>query len=118
MSTPLRRALLAAAAVVVLLALGPFASPLVDHETAGFAGESPVDHRNDVPVVQRARSAPLPASSRAPASRSLLVLALAAALGLALTPIVRRRPDTLLEPDGPPSWSLPPHRGPPLLVAG
>ena len=38
-----RRGLLAAATVVLLLALGPFASPLVGHEDRAVAGEAPVD---------------------------------------------------------------------------
>ena len=113
-----RRALLAAAAVVMLLALGPFASPLVDHATAGVGGEAPVDHRNDVPVVQPVRSAAASPSSRTPSSRSLLVVALVVAFGLAGATFVRRRPDTSFVREGPPLWSRPPRRGPPFLLAG
>jgi hypothetical protein len=113
-----RRALLAGVAVVLLLALGPFASPLVDQGASGVTDVTSVDHRNDVPVVKPARSSTMSPASRIPASRSVLVVTLVATLGLALTPVVRRRPDVLLEPDGAPSWSRPPHRGPPLLPAG
>jgi hypothetical protein len=112
-----RRALLAAATVVLLLAFGPFASPLVGDAPIGA---TPVDHRNDLPVVQPARSAsavPTPAS-RGPSSRSVLVVVLVAALGVAIAQVVRRRTDTLLEPHSPRLWASPPRRGPPLLAAG
>ena len=112
------RAVLGAATIVLLLALGPFASPLVSGEDGGVTSEVPVDHRNDVPVVQPARaSAPL-VSSRQPTSRSLVIVLLVAGLVLAATPVVRRRPAGLLPPDRPPLWSRPPRRGPPLLTAG
>ena len=113
-----RRGLLAAATVVLLLALGPFASPLVGQDDGGFAGETPIDHRNEIPVVQPGRSSAAPTSARLPSSRSLLVVALVAELLLVAAEVRRTRPTHTLEPDPPPSWSLPPHRGPPLLAAG
>jgi hypothetical protein len=116
MTAPARRSLLAVAAVVLLLALGPFASPLVGEAMEGAA---PVDHRNDLPVVQPARPHPAsPAPGRGLSSRSVLVVVLVAALGVALVPIVRRRADTLIEPDSPRLWARPPRRGPPLLATG
>ena len=102
----------------MLLALGPFASPLVAHEDSGFAAEIPIDHRNDLPVVQPGRSVASSVSSRLPSSRSLLVVVLMAGLLVAATPVGRRRPDRVADPASTPLWSHPPHRGPPLLAAG
>jgi hypothetical protein len=113
MSAPARRALLAAATVVMLLALGPFATPLVD----GNADPAPVDHRNDVPVVQRTRSTS-DSTSVAGSMRTVPLVVLVVAIGFTLAVIGRRPVAAVLDPEGSPRWSSPPHRGPPLLLAG
>jgi hypothetical protein len=119
MTAPARRALLTAAAVVMLLALGPFASPLVAQDVGGVTTETPVDHRNDVPVVQPGRTSIAPAApNRAPTSRTIHLLGVVVGLLLGAAGVVRHQRVRSAEPGPPPLWSRPPHRGPPLLAAG
>jgi ABC-type spermidine/putrescine transport system permease subunit I len=113
-----RRGILAAVTVVLLLALGPFATPLVGDDGRGVASEALVDHGDDVSVIRSGRETSSSTSARLPSSRSLLVLALVAGVLLVAAPVRRRRSENLDLPRRPPLWSLPPHRGPPRLVAG
>ena len=112
----IRRAFFLAGLVVVLLALGPFAAPLTD-EVATSVVDVQVDHRNDVPVVQPSRPESSHLATEPPVdpqpARRRPGGGPAAGGGRG-----RRRHTAIAAVARPPSWSRPPHRGPPLLAAG
>ncbi len=113
----IRRGFLLAALVVVVLALGPFAAPLTDDVGTSIV-DVQVDHRNDVPVVQRSRPDSSHLATELPSTRSLLVVVvLVAGLLLAAVAVWRRHTPTAAVARLP-SWSRPPRRGPPVLAAG
>jgi hypothetical protein len=112
---PVRLAWLVAGAVVLLLALGPFAAPSVD--TASQAGAAQ-DHPNDVPVIRPSGSAGVASVLTArPTSRAVLaVLSLVLVLSGPLAVPGALRWD--MAPPGPPAPGPPrSRRGPPLLPA-
>jgi hypothetical protein len=116
------RAVMVAAFIVALLALGPLATPQVAEDVGGndASAAGPVDHRNDLPVVQPVRHVGGTAgTTRVAPGRALLlvVFALAGTLLAAGSDPTRRRRDRV-PTDRPPTWSQPPRRGPPLLLAG
>ena len=116
------RAMMVAGFIVALLALGPLATPQVAEDVGGndASAAGPVDHRNDLPVVQPVRHVGGTAgTTRVAPGRALLlvVFALAGILLAAGSDPTRRRRDRV-RTDRPPTWSQPPRRGPPLLLAG
>jgi hypothetical protein len=115
-----RRAVLAAGVIVALLALGPFATPQVAEDVVGdiASAAGPVDHRNDLPVVQPDRHLGNTGAARLTTGRGLLVLLALAGILLAAGPDPTRRRRDRVRTDRPPTWSQPPRRGPPLLLAG
>jgi hypothetical protein len=115
-----RRAVLAAAFIVALLALGPFATPQVAEDVVGDVASpaGPVDHRNDLPVVQPGRHLGGTGAARLTTGRGLLVVLALAGLLAATAPDRTRRRRDRVRTDRPPAWSRPPRRGPPLLLPG
>ena len=113
------RAVLAAGFIVALLALGPFASPQVAEDVVGdiASAAGPVDHRNDLPVVQPDRHLGRTGATRLTTGRGLLVVLAVAGLLLATGPDTTRRRRDRVRRDLLPTWSRPPRRGPPLLLA-
>ena len=117
------RAVMVAGFIVALLALGPLATPEVAEDVGGndASAAGPVDHRNDLPVVQPVRHVGGTAgTTRVAPGRALLLLVVFALAGILLaagSDPTRRRRDRV-PTDRPPTWSQPPRRGPPLLLAG
>jgi hypothetical protein len=114
------RAVLAAGFIVALLALGPFATPQVAEDVVGdiASAAGPVDHRNDLPVVQPDRHLGSTGAARLTTGRGVLVVLALAGILLAAGPDPNRRRRDRARTDRPPTWSQPPRRGPPLLLAG
>ena len=122
------RAVMIAGFIVALLALGPLATPQVAEDVGGDGASAtggdiasaagPVDHRNDLPVVQPDRHLGGTGAARLTTGRGLLVVLAIAGILLAAGPDPTRRRRDRFRTDRPPTWSHPPRRGPPLLLAG
>jgi len=114
------RAVMIAGFIVALLALGPLATPQVAEDVGGDVASAtgPVDHRNDLPVVQPDRHLGGTGAARLTTGRGLLVVLAIAGILLAAGPDPTRRRRDRFRTDRPPTWSQPPRRGPPLLLAG
>ncbi|HEY5888278.1 MAG TPA: hypothetical protein VIT24_11155 [Acidimicrobiales bacterium] len=114
------RAVLAAAFIVALLALGPLATPQVAEDVVGDIAPAAglVDHRNDLPVVQPDRHLGGTGAARLAIGRGLLVVLALAGILVATGPDRPRRRRDRVRADRPPTWSRPPRRGPPLLLPG
>ncbi|MET0148673.1 MAG: hypothetical protein ABW008_03025 [Acidimicrobiales bacterium] len=114
------RAVMIAGFIVALLALGPLATPQVAEDVGRDVASAtgPVDHRNDLPVVQPDRHLGGTGAARLTTGRGLLVVLAIAGILLAAGPDPTRRRRDRVRTDRPPTWSQPPRRGPPLLLAG
>ena len=109
-------ALLAAGSIVLLLALGTFAAPVPADDLG--PGAALLGEKNDLPVVARHRVSVDQIAPHTPSAPAALVIILTV-LVVVVPGSVRRRPQPVaVVPTGPGARACPPHRGPPVLLAG